>query len=152
MSLSILLVTLFLVSRCLVFFFLTLSSVSILTTLQVALSNPDWRQAIQLETATLHLNGAWDLVPLPLGKHTVGCKWVYTVKFHLNDWLKAWLLAKEYTQAYGIDYDEMLSLEAKISSVQVMISLMANLDWTLYQFDVNNAFIHGDLLEELYME
>lgn len=118
----------------------------------VALSNPDWRQAIQLETATLHLNGAWDLVPLPLGKHTVGCKWVYTVKFHLNDWLKAWLLAKEYTQAYGIDYDEMLSLESKISSVQVMISLMANLDWTLYQFDVNNAFIHGDLLEELYME
>jgi hypothetical protein len=41
---------------------------------------------------------------------------------------------------------------AKISYVRVLISLMTNLDWPLYQLDVKNAFLHGDLLEEVYME
>jgi hypothetical protein len=43
-------------------------------------------------------------------------------------------------------------LTMKISYVRVLISLMTNLDWPLYQLDVKNAFLHGDLLEEVYME
>jgi hypothetical protein len=47
---------------------------------------------MELEMTALHQNGTWDLVPLPPGKHIVGCKWVYTVKFHSDgsvDCLKA---------------------------------------------------------------
>ncbi|RVW81338.1 Retrovirus-related Pol polyprotein from transposon TNT 1-94 [Vitis vinifera] len=45
-----------------------------------ALSHPGWRQAMVDEMAALHSNGTWDLVVLPPGKSTVGCRWVYAVK------------------------------------------------------------------------
>jgi hypothetical protein len=63
-------------------------------------------------------------------------------------------MAKGYTQTYGIDYQETLSHVAKLSTVRVILSLAANLDWPLHQFDVKNAFLHGDLEEEthFYME
>ena len=52
------------------------------------------------EMAALHSNGTWDLVSLPLGKSTIGCHWVYTVKVcpdgQVNR-LKARLVAKGYT-------------------------------------------------------
>jgi transposase InsO family protein len=132
-----------------------LSSISIPKTVQVALSDSGWRQAMELEMKALHHNGTWELVPLPPDKKTVGCKWVYTVKFHpdgLVERLKARLVAKGYTQTYGIDYDDTFSPVAKISSVRVLISLATNLDWPLFQLDVKNAFLHGDLCEEVYME
>jgi hypothetical protein len=40
----------------------------------------------------------------------------------------------------------------KFSSIRVLISIAANLDWPLYQLDVKNVFLHGDLFEEVYME
>ena len=53
------------------------------------------------EMAGMHSNGIWDLVSLPPGKSTVGCRWVYTVKVGPDgqvDRLKARLVAKGYTQ------------------------------------------------------
>jgi hypothetical protein len=86
---------------------------------------------MELEMKALHHNGTWELAPLPPVKKTVDCKWVYTVKFNHNgsvEWLKARLIAKGYTHTYSIDYDEMFSPVAKISSVRILISLAANLD------------------------
>jgi hypothetical protein len=86
---------------------------------------------MELEMKALHHNSTWELVPLLHPKKTVGCKWVYTVKFNPDGFverLKARLLAKSYTQTYGINYDEMFSLVAKISSIRILISLAANLD------------------------
>ena len=56
-------------------------------------------------------------------------------------------MAKEYTQTYDIDYQETFSLVAKLNTVRVLLSLTVNLDWPLHQFDVKNAFLHGDLEE-----
>jgi hypothetical protein len=61
---------------------------------------------MELEMKALHHNSMWEVVPLPHDKNTIGCKWVYTVKFNpdgLVKWLKARLVAKGYTQIYGID-------------------------------------------------
>ncbi|KAJ7968785.1 Retrovirus-related Pol polyprotein from transposon TNT 1-94 [Quillaja saponaria] len=117
--------------------------------------HPGWWQAMIDEMNALHTNGTWELVSLASGKFTVGCKWVYTIKVHPDgsvDRLKARLVAKGYTQVYGVDYSETFSLVTKITSVRVFISLAAIFDWPLYQLDIKNAFLHGDLDEEVLME
>ncbi|RVW25906.1 Retrovirus-related Pol polyprotein from transposon RE2 [Vitis vinifera] len=120
-----------------------------------ALSHPGWRQAMVDEMDALHSNGTWDLVVLPSGKSTVGCRWVYAVKVGPDgqvDRLKARLVAKGYTQVYGSDYGDTFSPVAKIASVRLLLSMAAMCSWPLYQLDIKNAFLHGDLAEEVYME
>ncbi|RVW83299.1 Retrovirus-related Pol polyprotein from transposon RE1 [Vitis vinifera] len=120
-----------------------------------ALSHPGWRQAMVDEMAALHSNDTWDLVVLPSGKSTVGCRWVYTVKVSLDgqvDRLKARLVVKGYTQVYGSDYGDTFSFVAKITSIRLLLSMAAMRSWPLYQLDIKNDFLHGDLVEEVYME
>ncbi|CAL9016998.1 unnamed protein product [Prunus brigantina] len=120
-----------------------------------ALSNPKWMDAMNVEMDALNKNKTWDLVPLPRGKKAVGCRWVFTLKHKADgsiDRYKARLVAKGYTQTYGVDYLETFAPVAKLNTVRVLLSLAANRDWPLLQFDVKNAFLHGDLKEEIYMD
>lgn len=136
-------------------FALQLSSVSIPSHFQEALGDPKWKSAMVEEMKALQKNSTWEMVELPLNKKTVGCKWVFTVKYKSDgtiDRYKARLVAKGYTQTYGIDYQETFAPAAKMNTVRVILSLAVNLDWPLRQFDVKNAFLHGDLIEEVYMD
>ena len=106
------------------------------------------------EMKALEKNNTWELVKLPHGKEPVGCKWVYTIKQNPDgkvERYKARLVAKGYTQTYGIYYEETFAPVAKMSSVRTLISCASNLSWDLHQLDVKNAFLHGDLQEEIYM-
>ena len=107
------------------------------------------------EMATLHSTGTWDLVVLSFGKFLVGCRWVYTVKVGPDgqvDRLKACLVTKGYTQVYGSDYGDTFSPIAKIAFVCLLLSMVAMCSWPLFQLDIKNVFLHGDLAEEVYMQ
>ncbi|KAM1324479.1 hypothetical protein PS2_045241 [Malus domestica] len=105
---------------------------------------------MEVKMEALQRNETWNVVPLTHGKRPVGCKWVFTIKHKSDgsiDRYKARLVAKGYTQTFGVDYQETFAPVAKMNTIQVLLSLAANFDWPLKQFDVKNAFLHGDLEE-----
>lgn len=85
----------------------------------------------------------------------MGCKWVFTGKVNPDYFvarLKAILVAKGYRQIYGVDYSDTFSLVAKLTSVWLFISLDVSQNRPLHHIDIKNAFLHGVLQEEVYME
>ncbi|RVW81474.1 Retrovirus-related Pol polyprotein from transposon RE1 [Vitis vinifera] len=131
------------------------NQLAIPNSVQEALADPRWKAVMNEEIKSLQKNETWELVKCPPRKKSVGCRWIYTVKYKADgsiEQFKARLVAKGYTQTYGIDYTETFASIAKINTVRVLLSLAANLDWSLRQFDVKNVFLHGELSEEVYMD
>jgi hypothetical protein len=91
---------------------------------------------------------------LPPGKKPVGCKWIFTVKHKVDgsiERLKVGLVTKEFTQSYGIDYQETFAPVTKLNTIKILMFLVANQNWLLHQLDVKNVFLNGDL-KEVFME
>ena len=106
------------------------------------------------EITALETNQTWSLTSLPPGKTPIGCKWVYKVKLRSNGTLERYktrLVAKGYNQQKGFDYFETFSLVAKFVIIRSLLAIAAVKGWVLYQLNVNNAFLHGILDEEVYM-
>ncbi|CAN1152028.1 Retrovirus-related Pol polyprotein from transposon TNT 1-94, partial [Linum perenne] len=136
-------------------FITTLDNERVPDNIHEALNNPKWREAVRDEIQALEKNNTWSLVMLPPGKKTVDCKWIFSIKYKADgsiERFKARLVARGFTQSYGIDYEETFAPVAKLSTVRVLLSLAVNLDWPLHQLDVKNAFLNGDLSEEVYMK
>ena len=136
-------------------FIASLDSISLPNKVSEALAHSGWRSDMIEEMDDLTDNGTLDFVHLPVGKKDIGCRWVFTVKVNPNGSivrLKARLIVKGYAQTYGVDYSETFSPIAKLTSIRLLISLAATHGWDLPQLDFKNAFLHGDLLEEVYME
>ena len=97
-----------------------LSTVSIPKNVQEALNDPDWKKAMNEEMEALQRNSTWELVPLPEGKKTVRCRWIFTVKLNPDGSInryKARLVAKGYTQKYEIDYEDTFAPVAKMNTI-----------------------------------
>lgn len=107
------------------------------------------------EMTALEKNGTWELVDIPMEKQPTSRVQVgYTVKYKVDgsiDRYKSRQVAKGFTWTYGIDYQETIALVAKMNSIRVLLSIATNKEWPLWQLDVKNAFLHGDLHEKVYM-
>lgn len=124
------------------------------TTVKAALNDPKWKVAMIDEYKALQTNGTWDLVPLPAGKVPIGSKWVFKLK-HKHDGsiecYKACLVSKGFHKLPGFDFSETFSPVVKRVTVRVVISHALSNGWCLRQLDINNAFLHGNLVEEVFM-
>ena len=107
------------------------------------------------ELDTLSKNHTWDLVTLPPRKSVVGCKWIYKIRTRSDGSIeryKARFVVKGFTQEHGIDYEETFAPVARISSVRTLLAIAAASKWDIFQIDVKNAFLNGNLSEEVYMQ
>jgi hypothetical protein len=107
------------------------------------------------ELYALSKTHTWDLVDLSSGKTAVGCKWVYKIKTKSDgsvERYKARLVAKGFNQEYGIDYEETFAPVARLTSIHSILAVASVRHWDLFQMDVKNVFLNGDLNEEVCMQ
>lgn len=119
-----------------------------------ALKFKEWCAAMDIEITALEDNGTWLICSLPEGKQAAGCKWVFKVKLNVDGTLERYnarLVAKGFTQQEGLDYVETFSPVAKLATVKLLLAVAAAKGWSLSQLDISNAFLNGDMEEEIYM-
>jgi histone deacetylase 1/2 len=133
---------------------LNLTAVAEPYTLNQALKDPHWTRAMDQEIAALHHNHTWYLVAKPSDVNIVGCKWVYKLKHKPDgsiDRYKARLVAKGYHQTLGLDYFKTFSPVVKAATICIILTIALSSKWEVRQFDVHNAFLNGELKEQVYM-
>ena len=135
-------------------FHAALSSIPIPTCFSQAVTQECWRKAMDEEIQALEENFTWEIMDCPPTVKPIGCKWVYSIKLRSDgtlDRYKARLVALGNRQEYGTDYEETFAPVAKMTTVRTILSIAASQGWSLHQMDVKNAFLHGDLKEDIYM-
>jgi histone deacetylase 1/2 len=123
-------------------------------TVEEALASKHWKEAMYLEYNALVKNKTWHLVPPRKGINVIDCKWVWKIKYKADgslDKYKGRLVAKGFKQRYGIDYEDTFSPVIKMSTIRIILSIAVSKGWSMRQLDVQNAFLHGILDEEVYM-
>lgn len=133
---------------------LSVSTETIPSNFRHTITSDMWKDAMGVEFAGMDTNKTYTIVYLPHGKNVVGCRWVYALKYNADGAIerpRARLVAQGFTQQEGVDYTDIFSPVAKMTSVKLLLALAARHGWSLSQMDVINAFLHSDLEEEIYM-
>ncbi|WVZ80789.1 LOW QUALITY PROTEIN: hypothetical protein U9M48_028240 [Paspalum notatum var. saurae] len=125
------------------------------TTIDQALSDPDWVNAMHEELNNFTRNEVWTLEAKPKGARVIGTKWVFRNKQDDEGNIvrnKARLVAKGYSQVEGIDFGETFAPVARLESIRFLLAYANHHDMKLYQMDVKSAFLNGYINELVYVE
>lgn len=116
----------------------------------------DWIDAARNELLAITKMGTFEVTKRPQGRNKiVRNKWVFALKKDNEGNIvrhKARLVAKGFTQIHGVDYSEVFAPVLRFDTVRFLLSVAASRDWELQQFDIETAFLNGDLEEQIYME
>jgi histone deacetylase 1/2 len=124
------------------------------TCVSQAMKSTKWQQAMTDEFMALMRNGTWTLVPPSPHYNVIGNKWVFRLKRNPDGSIsryKARLVAKGFHQRPGIDYKDTFSPVIKPQTIKIVLCIALSKGWSLTQMDVNNAFLHGTISEDVYM-
>lgn len=124
------------------------------TCISVAMRDPRWRAATSAQFDAIIRNGTWKLIPPSPDQNVIGCKWVFCIKRKPDgsiDRYKARLVAKGFHQRPRHDFHETFSPVFKPTTIRVILSLAFARGWPIKQFDVNDAFLHGRLTDDVFM-
>ncbi|WZZ27561.1 hypothetical protein YC2023_010962 [Brassica napus] len=119
-----------------------------------AIQDKEWKESVGAEAGAMIKNDTWYESELPKGKKAVTSRWIFTIKYKADGQVerkKSRLVARGFTQTYGEDYIETFAPVAKLHTIRIVLSLAVNLGWGLWQMDVKNAFLQGELEDEVYM-
>ncbi|GJS22554.1 uncharacterized mitochondrial protein-like protein [Tanacetum coccineum] len=114
-----------------------------------ASKHPKWVEAMHKKIDALEANNTWEITTLPPFKTPIGYKWVFRIKYNADgtvEMYKARLVAKGHTQKEGIDYTETFAPVAKMVTVRTIFVLASTSNWHIHKLDINNAFLHDDIL------
>lgn len=81
-------------------------------------------------------------------------KWIYKIKRRSDgsiECYKARLVANGFHQQEGLDYGKTFSPVVNYAVIRLILSIAIHFNWPLRQLDVQNAFLHDSLTEEVYM-
>ena len=120
-----------------------------------ALKDECWVKAMDEELEQLEKDDTWELVPKPHDKNIIGTKWIFKNKLNENVEVirnKARLVCKWYAQQEGIDFEETFAPVARLEAIRMFLALSSFQKFKVYQMDVEETFLNGDLEEEVYIE
>jgi hypothetical protein len=113
----------------------------ILTSVRVALPDPNWSAAMEDEYGPL------------MSSNVITGKWVFTHKLHADvsfDCYKARWVLQGFTRRPGVDYDETFNPVVKPATIHTVLAIAVSHDWPIQQLDVKNTFLHGTLSETIF--
>ncbi|KAH9762199.1 retrovirus-related pol polyprotein from transposon RE1 [Citrus sinensis] len=120
-----------------------------------ALQDTNWFTAMKNEYDKLIENRTWSLVPRIENQKIVRNKWAYRIKYNTDGSVanyKARLVAKGFQQIEGVNYFDTFSPVVKPATIRVVLNLAVMNQWIVRQVDINNAFLNGELSEEVFMQ
>ncbi len=128
-------------------------------TLQEAINHPiygpKWKEAVEKELAGLASFNTWKLVKKIPGMPIISCKWVFLVKYGTDgrpERFKARLVARGFTQQFGVDYEDTFAPVIRFDSLRVLLALAAKFGWIIHMMDAQNAYLNSELDKDIYME
>lgn len=98
--------------------------------------------------------GTWVLTDLPKGHRVIGLKWIFKLKWDASGNVvkhKALLVAKGYSQEYGIDFNEIYAPVMRLEIVRILLALAAQNSWHVHHMNVKTAFLNGEIFEEVFV-
>jgi len=111
--------------------------------------------AMQEELNQFERNQVWHVILRPHDRPTISTKWIFRNKLDESGnvvRIKAWLMAQNYTQIEGIDFENTFAPVARLEAIRITLVFASYKDFKLFQMVVKSKILNGFIEEKVYVE